>query len=71
MLRIGATEEGTLRQHMINSNGSSRDSVYFSILDGEWAGVKDRLRQMLVSAPPKPATWRTSSSTSSRSTWSE
>ena len=55
MLRIGATEEGTLRQHMINSNGSSRDSVYFSILDGEWAGVKDRLQQMLVSAPPKPA----------------
>ena len=47
MLRIGATEEGTLRQHMINSDGSSRDSVYFSILDGEWPAVKERLRGML------------------------
>ena len=48
MLRIGATEEGTLRQHMINPDGSSRDSVYFSILDGEWPATKARLQQMLV-----------------------
>jgi RimJ/RimL family protein N-acetyltransferase len=47
MLRIGATEEGTLRQHMINADGSSRDSVYFSILDGEWPAVKERLNGML------------------------
>ena len=47
MLRIGATEEGTLRQHMINSDGSSRDSVYFSILLSEWPGVKNRLSNML------------------------
>jgi RimJ/RimL family protein N-acetyltransferase len=47
MLRIGATEEGTLRQHMINPDGSSRDSVYFSILDGEWPAVKERLDGML------------------------
>ena len=47
MLRIGATEEGTLRQHMINPDGSSRDSVYFSILDGEWPMVKERLAGML------------------------
>lgn len=47
MLRIGATEEGTLRQHMINADGSSRDSVYFSILDGEWPAVKERLNEML------------------------
>jgi RimJ/RimL family protein N-acetyltransferase len=50
MLRIGATEEGTLRQHMINPDGSSRDSVYFSILDGEWPAVKERLRGMLGTA---------------------
>ena len=47
MLRIGATEEGTLRQHMINSDGSNRDSVYFSILDGEWPVVQARLQAML------------------------
>jgi N-acetyltransferase len=47
MLRIGATEEGTLRQHMIRPDGSSRDSVYYSILDGEWPAVEARLRAML------------------------
>lgn len=47
MLRIGATEEGTMRQHMIRPDGSSRDSVYFSLLDGEWPGVKTRLEGMM------------------------
>jgi RimJ/RimL family protein N-acetyltransferase len=47
ILRIGATREGTLRQHMINPDGSSRDTVYFSILDGEWSDVKARLQEML------------------------
>jgi RimJ/RimL family protein N-acetyltransferase len=46
--RIGATEEGTLRQHMINWNGRLRDSVYFSILDSEWPRVKRDLEQKLV-----------------------
>ena len=54
MLRIGATEEGTLRQHMINDDGSSRDSVYFSIIDGEWARVKERLVAMLAQRPASP-----------------
>jgi RimJ/RimL family protein N-acetyltransferase len=47
MLRIGATEEGTLRRHMINCDGTSRDSVYFSIISDEWPHVKERLRNML------------------------
>jgi RimJ/RimL family protein N-acetyltransferase len=46
MLRIGCTEEGTLRQHMINADGSSRDSVYFSILDREWPSVRERLERL-------------------------
>jgi RimJ/RimL family protein N-acetyltransferase len=46
MLRIGCTEEGILRQHMLNWDGSSRDSVYYSILDGEWPAVRDRLAAM-------------------------
>ena len=43
ILRLGAVEEGTLRKHMINEDGSSRDSVYFSITDDEWPAVKKRL----------------------------
>ena len=44
--RIGATEEGTLRKHMINADGSARDSVYFSVLDDEWPAVRARLEAM-------------------------
>lgn len=47
--RIGATEEGTLRQHMITWSGRLRDSVYFSILDSEWPRVKHDLEQKLAS----------------------
>ena len=43
ILRLGAVEEGTLRKHMINEDGTSRDSVYFSITDDEWPAVKKRL----------------------------
>ena len=46
--RIGATEEGTLRQHMVTWNGRLRDSVYFSILDSEWPWVKQDLEQKLT-----------------------
>jgi N-acetyltransferase len=45
--RLGAQEEGTLRKHMAAQNGRQRDSVYFSILDSEWPGVKARLERML------------------------
>ena len=45
--RIGATEEGTLRRHMLLSDGRVRDSVYYSVLDVEWPAVEQRLRTML------------------------
>ena len=48
ILRIGATEEGTLRKHQINDDGTPRDSVYFSIIDEEWPSVKRRLEQMMA-----------------------
>lgn len=48
LARIGAVEEGIFRQHMINDDGSNRDSVYFSILDHEWPGVKQRLEERLA-----------------------
>jgi RimJ/RimL family protein N-acetyltransferase len=47
ILRIGATEEGTLRKHMINADGSARHSVYFSVTDDEWPVVRARLESML------------------------
>jgi len=45
--RIGAIKEGILRQHMIVLDGYLRDSVYYSILDSEWPGVKARLEEKL------------------------
>ena len=49
LLGIGAVEEGILRHHMINANGSLRDSVYFSILSEEWPAVRRRLENDLMS----------------------
>ena len=43
MQRIGAREEGTLRQHMITADGHRRDTVYLSILDHECPDVRARL----------------------------
>lgn len=48
--RIGAREEGTLRQHMITASGRVRDTVYYSILEGEWPGVKAALEGRLLGA---------------------
>jgi RimJ/RimL family protein N-acetyltransferase len=48
ILRIGAREEGTFRHHMINQDGSLRDSVYFSLLAEEWPEARRRLEAMLA-----------------------
>ena len=48
ILRLGATEEGTLRNHMITSTGRFRHSVYFSIIDSEWPAVKRGLESQLA-----------------------
>jgi RimJ/RimL family protein N-acetyltransferase len=47
ILRIGAREEGTFRNHMITASGRIRHTVYFSILDSEWPEVKSRLESRL------------------------
>ena len=47
ILRIGAKEEGTLRKHATSDSGVVRDTVYFSITDDEWPGVKARLEKMM------------------------
>lgn len=48
ILRLGAKQEGILRNHLILPSGRIRDSAVFSIIDSEWPEVKmslqDRLR---------------------------
>ena len=45
--RIGGMKEGVLRNHMILPDGTIRHSVFYSILDSEWEGVKGRLEEMM------------------------
>jgi RimJ/RimL family protein N-acetyltransferase len=47
ILRLGAREEGTLRNHMITSTGRIRHTVYYSIIDSEWPAVKRGLQEKL------------------------
>ncbi len=47
LLRIGAKEEGTLRNHMITPDGRYRHTVYYSIIDSEWEKVKRHLEKKL------------------------
>lgn len=48
MLRIGCKEEGILRKHAISDRGLSRDTIYYSIIDDEWPGVKAKLEKMMA-----------------------
>jgi RimJ/RimL family protein N-acetyltransferase len=41
--RLGAKRDGVLRSHMILPDGRVRDTVVYSILKHEWAGVKANL----------------------------
>ena len=45
--RIGAKREGILRNHYILPDGVIRASVFYSIIESEWPGVKERLEEML------------------------
>ena len=41
--RLGAKQDGILRNHQILPDGTLRDTVVFSIIDGEWPAVKRHL----------------------------
>jgi RimJ/RimL family protein N-acetyltransferase len=47
ILRLGAKQEGILRNQMIMPGGRYRDSVCFSIIEAEWPAVKARLEAKL------------------------
>lgn len=48
--RLGAKQDGVLRQHARYADGSYRDTVVFSILNSEWPAVKRGLRFRLDQA---------------------
>jgi len=47
ILRLGAMQEGVLRNHMIMPDGRYRDSVCFSIIAAEWPDIKVKLEARL------------------------
>ncbi len=49
--RLGAKQDGILRNHQIAPNGTLRDTVVFSIIAGEWPTVKAHLTYQLNDKP--------------------
>ncbi|MEP6564959.1 MAG: GNAT family N-acetyltransferase [Mesorhizobium sp.] len=47
ILRIGAKQEGIVRNERIMPDGRKRNSVRFSIIDSEWPDVKAMLQQKM------------------------
>ncbi len=45
--RLGAKQDGVLRNHVIMPDGSYRDTVVFSIIESEWPMVKQHLSFIL------------------------
>lgn len=49
VLKLGAVQEGILRQDRVTWTGRIRDTVMFSILADEWPAVRERLEARLAS----------------------
>jgi len=49
--RLGAKQDGVLRNHQVAADGSYRDTVVFSIIEGEWPAVKRHLAYLLERRP--------------------
>jgi RimJ/RimL family protein N-acetyltransferase len=56
ILRIGATQEGIFRNHMIVPGPRIRHTVYFSIVREEWPGICARLDARLLRADAPDST---------------
>jgi RimJ/RimL family protein N-acetyltransferase len=50
--RLGATQEGVLRQHMVMRDGWIRDSALYSLTRSEWPDAKNALAARLANEPP-------------------
>ena len=51
ILRLGATQEGIVRNERIMPDGRKRNSVRFSIIDTEWPAVRELLERRLNICP--------------------
>jgi RimJ/RimL family protein N-acetyltransferase len=40
--KLGAVEEGVFRKHIINDDGTVRDSMFFSFINDEWPLIKEK-----------------------------
>jgi RimJ/RimL family protein N-acetyltransferase len=49
VLKLGATQEGVMRQDRVTWTGRIRDTVIFSVLADEWPAVRERLDARLQS----------------------
>jgi RimJ/RimL family protein N-acetyltransferase len=47
IMRLGAKQDGVLRNHQIAPDGAYRDTVVFSIIESEWPAVKRHLQFQL------------------------
>jgi RimJ/RimL family protein N-acetyltransferase len=54
--RLGAKQDGVLRNHQRLPDGSYRDTVVFSIIESEWPAVKHHLRFLLDRGESWPST---------------
>jgi RimJ/RimL family protein N-acetyltransferase len=45
--RLGAKQDGVLRNHQLMPDGSCRDTVVFSIIDAEWPAVRRHLEFLM------------------------
>ncbi|MCC6192992.1 MAG: GNAT family N-acetyltransferase [Burkholderiales bacterium] len=45
--RLGAKQDGVLRNHQLGVDGAKRDTVVFSVIDGEWPAVRQHLKFQL------------------------
>jgi RimJ/RimL family protein N-acetyltransferase len=50
ILRIGAAEEGVMRNHMIMRDGRNRDSVLHSVIASEWPQIRAGLESKVAVA---------------------
>lgn len=46
--RIGATQEGILRNQRIRRDGTFRDTVVFSIIESEWPRCRENLEELMA-----------------------
>lgn len=46
--RLGAKQDGVIRNHMRHADGSLRDTVLYSIIDAEWPAVRSHLDARLA-----------------------